>query len=217
MRINKLKADAHIEQEGEHQHVKKPVPVSLDHGLDTFKISDFLFEHVRNNNFIIQLFDVNEENLKNLRNISQNFQTQPGEQHLPALPQEVDLEKKERMEYMIGNIVLNTRIKKLKEENSNYRKRLDECQKGSSNQSYSSNGMHKKKRKRKLKNEVVRNFKCSYPGCSKSYGSDNSLNQHVKIKHSEFWKKTKYSNMNDFQREVYLEKEEPCIYLEKEE
>lgn len=37
------------------------------------------------------------------------------------------MEKKERMEYMIGNIVLNTRIKRLKEENINLRKKLDEC------------------------------------------------------------------------------------------
>lgn len=77
---------------------------------------------------------------------------------------------------MIGNIVLNTRIKKLKEENSNFRKKIDECQKGSSQRSYTSSGGHKKKRKRKLKNEVIRNFKCCYPGCIKSYGSDNSLN-----------------------------------------
>ncbi len=118
---------------------------------------------------------------------------------------------------MVGNIVLNTRIKKLHEENNNFKKIIEDQLKGSSKRSYCSNGISKKKRKRKLKNEVVRNFKCGYPGCNKSYGSDNSLNQHVKIKHSEFWKKTKYTNVNDFQKEIYMEKEEPCIYLEKEE
>lgn len=98
------------------------------------------------------------------------------------------------MEYMIGNIVLNTRIKKLREENDNLRRKIEDAERGdSSRRSYSSNGMLRKKRKRKLKNEVVRNFKCGYPGCTKSYGSDNSLNQHVKIKHSDFWKKTKYT------------------------
>lgn len=99
---------------------------------------------------------------------------------------------------MIGNIVLNTRIKKLREENISYKKKIEEFLKGgSSKRSYTSNGMLKKKRKRKLKNEVTRNFKCGYPGCTKSYGSDNSLNQHVKIKHSEFWKKSKYISINN--------------------
>lgn len=112
---------------------------------------------------------------------------------------------------MIGNIVLNTRIKKLREENHNYKKKIEEFLKGgSSKRSYTSNGMLKKKRKRKLKTEVVRNFKCGYPGCTKSYGSDNSLNQHVKIKHSEFWKKSKYTTINNNQDNIYFEeKEEP--------
>ena len=76
---------------------------------------------------------------------------------------------------------------------------------GSSRKSYSSNGALKRKRKRKLKTEVMRNFKCGYPGCTKSYGSDNSLNQHVKIKHSEFWKKTKYTNMTAHPENIYFE------------
>lgn len=122
------------------------------------------------------------------------------------------------MEYMIGNIVLNSRIKKLNDEKAQLQKKIEDYQRGSSRRSFFSHGIQKKKRKRKLKNEVIRNFKCGYPGCSKSYGSDNSLNQHVKIKHSEFWKKSKYTNVNDFQKQIYMDKEdEPCIYLEKEE
>ena len=35
---------------------------------------------------------------------------------------------------------------------------------------------NKKKRKWKLKNEIIWNFKCDFPGCTKSYGSENSLN-----------------------------------------
>lgn len=118
----------------------------------------------------------------------------------------MDKEKKERMEYMIGNIVLNTRIKKLQEEKNDLQRKIDAYKKGeSSKRSFTSNGMNKKKRKRKLKCEVIRNFKCSYPGCTKSYGSDNSLNQHVKIKHQEFWKKTKYSNLANPQENIYFE------------
>lgn len=214
MKTHSPNNDFTLDQDND-QPFKKPIPVSQENGPFSFKLSEFLFEHVKKNNFHIQLFDVNEENLKNLKNISQNFQKEHHNKN-STLSQE-DLEKKERMEYMVGNIVLNTRIKKLSEENNNFKKAIEDQLKGSSKRSYSSNGVHKKKRKRKLKTEVVRNFKCGYPGCTKSYGSDNSLNQHVKIKHSEFWKKTKYTNMNDFQKEIYMEKEEPCIYLENQE
>ena len=38
-----------------------------------------------------------------------------------------------------------------------------------------------KKRHRRLKNEIKRNFLCKY--CNKTYGTEASLNQHLKIKH----------------------------------
>ena len=34
---------------------------------------------------------------------------------------------------------------------------------------------------------MERNFKCSFPGCDKAYGSDNSLNQHVRLKHPQLY------------------------------
>ena len=49
----------------------------------------------------------------------------------------------------------------------------------------------KKKRKRKTKDEVERNFKCNLDSCGKSYGSENSLNQHMKLKHPDFWSRIK--------------------------
>lgn len=56
----------------------------------------------------------------------------------------------------------------------------------------------KKKRKRKKKDEINRNFVCKIEYCDKSYGSENSLNQHIKLKHKEFWDnlKTKEINVN---------------------
>ena len=38
-----------------------------------------------------------------------------------------------------------------------------------------------RKRHRRLKNEIKRNFLCKY--CNKTYGTEASLNQHLKIKH----------------------------------
>ena len=35
---------------------------------------------------------------------------------------------------------------------------------------------NRKKRKRRLKNEVKRAHTCVVPGCDKAYGSENSLN-----------------------------------------
>ena len=53
----------------------------------------------------------------------------------------------------------------------------------------------KEKRIRKLKEEIIRNFKCETSGCKKSYGSENSLNQHFKLKHnnSDFLPKKNFS------------------------
>lgn len=56
--------------------------------------------------------------------------------------------------------------------------------------------VQKKKRKRKKKNEVERNYSCHIDGCQKSYGSENSLNQHMKIKHPEFWHRIKEKEQN---------------------
>eukprot|EP01017_Pseudomicrothorax_dubius_P021515 TRINITY_DN2316_c0_g2_i2.p1 TRINITY_DN2316_c0_g2~~TRINITY_DN2316_c0_g2_i2.p1 ORF type:complete len:105 (-),score=15.06 TRINITY_DN2316_c0_g2_i2:171-485(-) len=40
-----------------------------------------------------------------------------------------------------------------------------------------------KKRHRRSADQIDRHFLCPYPGCNKSYGSENSLNQHRKLKH----------------------------------
>lgn len=41
----------------------------------------------------------------------------------------------------------------------------------------------KKKRYRRTANEISRHYICPQPGCGKSYGSEGSLNQHLKLKH----------------------------------
>lgn len=45
--------------------------------------------------------------------------------------------------------------------------------------------MDKSKRHRRTAGEVSRFHKCTVENCSKSYGSEGSLNQHMKIKHPE--------------------------------
>lgn len=42
-----------------------------------------------------------------------------------------------------------------------------------------------RKRHRRGKNEIRRMYECEYPNCRKKYGSEGSLNQHIKLKHGE--------------------------------
>lgn len=45
----------------------------------------------------------------------------------------------------------------------------------------------KKKRHRRQANEIARHYKCPIKDCPKSYGSEGSLNQHIKLKHAEYY------------------------------
>jgi len=45
----------------------------------------------------------------------------------------------------------------------------------------------KKKRHRRTANEISRHYKCPVDDCPKSYGSEGSLNQHIKLKHKEYY------------------------------
>ena len=43
----------------------------------------------------------------------------------------------------------------------------------------------RKKRHRRTATEIARHYRCPCDDCPKSYGSEGSLNQHIKIKHPE--------------------------------
>jgi hypothetical protein len=45
----------------------------------------------------------------------------------------------------------------------------------------------KKKRFRRTANEIERHYRCPVDTCQRSYGSEGSLNQHIKIKHNELY------------------------------
>lgn len=69
------------------------------------------------------------------------------------------------------------------------------------NTSASINNFHKRTRKRK--NEVVRGFKCLYPNCDKAYGSENSLSQHIRLKHPNYYKKFKGIIKSTFEKDSF--------------
>ena len=45
-----------------------------------------------------------------------------------------------------------------------------------------------RKRHRRTATEIERHFVCQVDGCTKSYGSEGSLNQHMKLKHPEYYR-----------------------------
>lgn len=59
-----------------------------------------------------------------------------------------------------------------------------------------------KKRIRKKKDDVSREFRCVVEGCRKAYGSENSLNQHIKLKHKDFWKMLKEKERSEMMKEI---------------
>lgn len=91
------------------------------------------------------------------------------------------------------NIVLTTKVKKLQEEIEDLKEKIRKYEAQTmGNISLGGTGDSiKKKRKRKTKDQVERNFSCNIDSCAKSYGSENSLNQHMKLKHTEFWMRIK--------------------------
>jgi hypothetical protein len=90
------------------------------------------------------------------------------------------------------NIVLTTKVKKLQEEKDSLRTKLKrfESGQGLNYLGYDQN-ITKQKRKRKKKDQVKRDYHCKIGDCGKSYGTENSLNQHMKLKHIGFWNKIK--------------------------
>ena len=90
------------------------------------------------------------------------------------------------------NIVLTTKVKKLQEEIETLRSKLKGYESGDGLKFLGfNNTVVKQKRKRKKKDAVARKFFCKIGECGKSYGTENSLNQHMKLKHINFWNKIK--------------------------
>lgn len=96
------------------------------------------------------------------------------------------------------NILLTIKVKRIQAEVDKVQAQVDEFIKKSEMAVTveEKQTTEKKKRKRKKKNEVERIYKCQVGNCSKSYGSENSLNQHMKLKHDVFWKKIKEKEMD---------------------
>jgi hypothetical protein len=53
----------------------------------------------------------------------------------------------------------------------------------------------RKKRHRRTAGEISRSYECPITECARSYGSEGSLLQHIKIKHQEFYQSEQYETL----------------------
>jgi hypothetical protein len=56
----------------------------------------------------------------------------------------------------------------------------------------------RKKRFRRTANEIEKGYTCEMPRCSRSYGSEGSLLQHIKLKHPEKYEELSKSGRGKF-------------------
>lgn len=81
----------------------------------------------------------------------------------------------------IKNQMLLEELKQQYEERNNYLKTIVKSQCSQSNAEDRS--AHRKKHIRRTAKEISKDEMCPYPGCGKFYGSEGSLNLHMKLKH----------------------------------
>ena len=54
----------------------------------------------------------------------------------------------------------------------------------------------RKKRFRRTANEIERHYRCPVESCQRSYGSEGSLNQHLKLKHYDLYVELGLNNIS---------------------
>eukprot|EP01016_Furgasonia_blochmanni_P056932 TRINITY_DN97_c0_g2_i4.p1 TRINITY_DN97_c0_g2~~TRINITY_DN97_c0_g2_i4.p1 ORF type:complete len:221 (-),score=39.39 TRINITY_DN97_c0_g2_i4:227-889(-) len=90
----------------------------------------------------------------------------------------------------IANVVLTTQMKELVNEKNDLLTKLAQLEVKTSQLSGSNSAFDqaddKKKRFRRTASEIDRHYRCPVEPCQKSYGSEGSLNQHLKLKHPEY-------------------------------
>jgi len=90
----------------------------------------------------------------------------------------------------IANVVLNTQMNELKDEKDELMVKLEQLEKRRDELQRSQSDYNpleeKKKRFRRTAGEIERHYRCPIMSCQKSYGSEGSLNQHLKLKHPEY-------------------------------
>lgn len=88
----------------------------------------------------------------------------------------------------LANTVLLTEMRQLFNERNELSSRFSKLEKkGEEIQQGEKLEDDRKKRFRRTANEIERHYRCPVETCQRSYGSEGSLNQHIKIKHQELY------------------------------
>ena len=88
------------------------------------------------------------------------------------------------------NIILSNQVKMMlseKNELSGKIKRYESTYRPVDNKTESHWGDNTNNRHRRAATEISRHYRCPVQSCTKSYGSEGSLNQHVKLKHPQVY------------------------------
>jgi hypothetical protein len=84
----------------------------------------------------------------------------------------------------LANTVLLTEMRQLFSERNEFASRFGKLEKkGEEIRQGEKFENDRKKRFRRTANEIERHYRCPIDTCQRSYGSEGSLNQHIKIKH----------------------------------
>ncbi|KRX00342.1 hypothetical protein PPERSA_10841 [Pseudocohnilembus persalinus] len=86
----------------------------------------------------------------------------------------------------IANVVLTNQVKELLQEKQKLTQNIQMLQ---SQMQHGNQIEEKRKRQRRSAQQIERHYKCPQEPCQKSYGSEGSLAQHIKLKHPEFYNK----------------------------
>eukprot|EP01016_Furgasonia_blochmanni_P036195 TRINITY_DN409_c0_g1_i11.p2 TRINITY_DN409_c0_g1~~TRINITY_DN409_c0_g1_i11.p2 ORF type:complete len:201 (+),score=18.09 TRINITY_DN409_c0_g1_i11:110-712(+) len=87
----------------------------------------------------------------------------------------------------IANVVLTSQIKELLTEKNELISKLTRLEvQSNTTGGFDSPSDSKKRRFRRTAAEISRHYKCPVERCLKSYGSEGSLNQHMKLKHPNY-------------------------------
>lgn len=84
----------------------------------------------------------------------------------------------------LANVVLTSQMKGLIAEKAELQARLARLEE---REEEGSETTEKGKRHRRTASEISRHYKCSVESCQKSYGSEGSLNQHIRLKHPDLF------------------------------
>jgi len=139
-------------------------------------------------------------NNQNFNGRMQNMQSMPNMPSIPnndvgnsVVPSD-DQNQNYYQEYCrlyIANVVLTNQMKELVAEKTDLLTKLGKLEKRREELQNTKNNFdkdeEKKKRSRRTASEIDRHYRCPIEICQKSYGSEGSLNQHIKLKHPEYY------------------------------